>query len=659
MSTEVQMNAFQKQLAALEEEISRLSASNTSTEGFFRLFLEQTVAVLGVGGGIWQIKADNQWESVCHMNLQTAGIEEQGPQSQLLISSVGRVIETAAPVVLPGNQASNVYDGGLGEAATNKSVHSLLFVPIVVSEKVAALIVLISPEDVDPRAVRGYLGFVMGLCEKAGAFLQNKRIAELEAQLGRGDRVRQYVSALHSSLDPRRTCYALANYGQELLGVYRCMAGTFNSRGKFRMESVSGLESVAVKSNFIKSISQIARKVCRNDNILLVDNPEAAHSADEADDSLITAARLYMLGADSTILGVFPIRWEKQVVGALVVEKAKEEPIDQAQRQQIEALLVEAGSALSHSLTYRNLPLSLLTRPIGAIRDRIYRLDWMRRAVWAAILLLVFALPFLITKQVKVIGTAELVPVEARIAYTPRDGVIDSVSIPEDRQVKAGQVLASLDTKLIDSEIDRLNNEIAQNDLLLSEEIHKNGRTPVAAVYESGLEALRAELRKNRLEREKYQITSAVDGRVITTDSVLRQLLSRPVSRGEALIEIVPADSEWQLSVNIPEDEAGALLKAYDDPKRVKPLQAKVILNAYPDMKLWTKVLSVAPRAYVLSSGEQKYRNVIEVRVALSPDFKENPRQGMKGKVAIMCGRRSFFYVVTHEFVDFLRINLF
>ena len=52
---------------------------------------------------------------------------------------------------------------------------------------------------------------------------------------------------------------------------------------------------------------------------------------------------------------------------------------------------------------------------------------------------------------------------------------------------------------------------------------------------------------------------------------------------------------------------------------------------------------------------------LIEVRVDEPEDLKDNidPRQGMEGKVAIECGKRSLFYAVTHEFADFVRVSMF
>ena len=661
MAVNMQMAAFQERLNALEREIAQLSVSDCAPEDYFRKFLEQLVTVLGVGGGIWEIGELGRLKNLCHINLAAAGLEEGGRQIQLLGRVIEKVLKTSDPVVLPEQGRADVFDGGLAEAGTNDSSHTLLFVPIKSVDKVTAVLGLISPPDIDPRAVRGYLGYVQGLCDRTSAFLQRRQIREMERTLTQSDRIREYISALHTGLDPKRACYALANYTQEMLGVYRCMAGSFSHRGKFRVEAVSGVETLAVKSSFIETISAIARQVCLNDKVLLVENPNAALKDQAAEtDDLLTAARLYMLQAQSLILGIFPIHWKERVVGALVVEKAAEQEFPPAEIQKIESLLVEAGSALSNSLSYRYLPLSPLTRTLAALRDRIYRLPRVRKIMWTTFLVLLISLPFVIRKQVKVIGTAELIPVDARTAYAEQDGVIESVAVKSGQQVQKGQVLAALDKRIIETEIDRVTHALGEARLDFRK-AQDNGLTTLALQSDYRVKTLEAELKKYTLQSKQYEICAPVRGIVISRESRIRQLLSQPVVRGEKVLEIVPDESEWQLLVHIPENEASELLKAYDHLDSEGYLEAKVILNAYPDRTFRTRVLSVARRAHVLSTGEQKYRNVIEVRVAGPEQLQEaiEPRQGMEGKVAIECGKRSLFYVVTYEFADFIRLSLF
>ena len=661
-AADVDMNEFQNRLAALERRIAGLSSADIDVDGYFRVFLEEVVAVLGEGGGVWEVAEGVEARCVHHMNLGLAGLEQEGRQHELVSRAVAKVIQTGSSVVLAGNDGANLYDGGLTEETGNDSPYTLLVAPMAENKRVVAVLVLISPEGVDPRAVRGYMGFLLGLCDQAGGFLQRKRIEDLQGQMGRSQRLREYVSALHSSLDPRRTCYALANYGQELLGVYRCMAGSYNAWGKFRMEAVSGLESVAVKSSFIKAISQIAREVCVNGKVLLVENPAEAKVAGDDADEILTAARLYMLQAETKVMGVFPVKSGNDVVGALVVEKADEEPIDQTQRRQVEALLGEAGTALNNGLAYRNLPLSPLVRGVGALRRKIFRMPRLRLAIWVVILAVVLSLPFVIRKQVKVIGTAELVPVAARTVYAQRDGDIERLEIPagQDQLVNEGDVLAVMDMLDIDRKLDFIQSQISEKTLARKE---ANLRRDYAEeqLLDRQLKTLEAERQMYLVEREKYQVRAVVAGQIITPPAVLRLLQGKPVARGDAILEIVPQDTSWELSVNVPEDEAGPLLQAYDDPERKEPLVARIILNVNPSLKLRAEVISVAPRAYVMDAGEHKYRNVIEVRVSQPEGFLEqiDPRQGMEGKVAIECGRRSVYYGVTREFADFLRVNLF
>jgi len=670
MTADVEVKAFQARLAALESEIARLNESANDARDYFRIFLEKTISVLGVGGGVWRIGAYHELQCVCHINLGASELEESGRQRPLLDAALAKVIETGGSVVLSARDSANLFDGGVTEEiGVNESPHTLLFTPILAADKLHSILLIISPPDIDPRAVRGFLGFLLGICGLANRFLERNQIDHLQEQLARADRLRQFVSALHGDLDPKRTCYTLANYGQELLGVYRCMAGTFSSSGRFRMEAVSGLESVAVKSSLIKSISTVARHVCRNDKALLVDNPDAVRSGDDYsdEDELLTAARLYMLQARSVIMGVFPLKSESNVVGALIVEKAIDDPIDQSQRQQIEFLISEASSAVQNSLSHRQIPFSPLVRAAARVRDQVYRTTWSRRIVATAVIALIVLLPFLIRMQVKVYGSAELAPVASRIAYASEDGIIDEVTIPENRLVEAGAVLATLDTKIIDSQIERVTNELSELEIVINQEISANPSGATVRMYRSQEKAKQAELDQYHEQRKRYQIAAPVSGRIITPESTLEQLLSLPVSRGDLILEIVPEKTDWILKVHVAEDEAGELLKAYDElpdydmlPEEQK-LKAKFILNAFPSHTFESKVLSVARKAYVLTSGPEKYRNVIEVRLAPPEDLAENidPRQGLEGKAAIACDRRSLFYAVTHEFTNFIRIHLF
>lgn len=656
-----EVNEFQQRLAVLESDIVRLTAIEQGQDEFFKAYLEQIVAVLGVGGCVWVVSEGNETHRSCHLNLAAADVDDEGRQYGLLAAGLSKVFETSGAVVLPGQGGSDLQDGGLGEAGVNESPHTLLFVPMLSSGSIAAVLLLISPEDVDPRAVRGYAGFVQGLCGCAGAFLERSRIKDLEGQVGRSVRFRDYISALHGSLDPRRACYALANYGQELLGVYRCMAGTYGSSGKFRIESVSGLESVAIKSSFVQRVSHIARDVCRNDKVLLVDNPDAVTvEGGSGGDDLISQGRLFMLEAGSKYMGVFPISHDGHVVGAMVVEKATEEPIDDAERRQIEVMLAEAGSALGNCLSFYGIP--VFARWVGSCRDHVYRMGHTRQAIWAAVLLLLCILPFVISKEVRVVGKAELVPAKGRIAYAQRDGVIESVSIPEGRMVEQGAILASLDTALVDKEIYRIRKEIDAATAALTTASSKSrpGSSEVLRL-KYALEAKEAELDQYKLLREEYELRSPVHGSVITRDSVIRQLYGRPVSRGEAVLEVVPDDTAWELTVSVAEAEAGDLLRAYDALGQGEQLRAWVILNAYPELTFESRVRRVSRQAHIASTGEKDYRNVIEV-VVIEPEglrAKVELLEGLEGKVGIECGRRSLFYVVTHEFVDFIRVGLF
>ncbi|MBN2842211.1 MAG: HlyD family efflux transporter periplasmic adaptor subunit, partial [Sedimentisphaerales bacterium] len=487
------------------------------------------------------------------------------------------------------------------------------------------------------------------------------QLTRQQKHTARTDRLRNYVSALHSELDLKRCGYALANYAQEILGVYRCTAGSYSPTGKFRIQAVSGLESIAVKSAMLKDLEAICKEVCKNGKPLIVDNPHAAMKAQTAgDDDLVTAARLYMVQGESLVMGIFPIRSpEKHIVGAIVIEKAVEEEFSRPQVQQVEALLTEAGVAIRNCQKYRDLPMQPLMRATASVRDKYLRAPSYKKRVWIGILLAIVILPLVITRHVKVIGNAELVAENTRYLYAQTDGIIESVNIPEDRIVKAGDLLVKFDTRIIETELTRVAGRIDEADIAQRQSRSK-GLAEDARRYELSSMAMRAEQAKYQYMLENHVIKSPIDGMVTTRQTEIRELIKRPVKAGDLVLEVIPSEPSWEFQVHVPEDEAGNLLRAWHSLAEGESLKANLLMKAYPETSFETEVLSLSSKAHVETTGEQKYRNVITVVVRQPEELKGYElRQGMEGKVAIKCGRRNLVYILTHEFTDFIRVNTF
>ena len=652
MQIEQDVHTYREQLRRLEREVVGLSQSDIDLDGFFRQFLQMSVEVLGVGGAIWIRTETGEVALLARVNLDAAGLQEDGHQADLLARSIQQVLETGNATVLPAR-------AGSGELGVNDSPHALFFMPVVLQQKVTSVVLLIGPQELEPQALQGFAGYITGLMRHIEDFLQRRRLEEVTGQMGRINRFREYISSLHSSLEAERCCYALANFGQELLGVYRCMAGTYSLKGKFRLHAVSGLESVAIKSGYVRTIAQLARQVCRNNKDLLVDNPDAAHQEVAEADDLTQQARLYMLGAKVAVMGIFPIRHQQRVVGAFIVEQSKEEPIDEVRRQEIDAICVEAAGALRNCLALQELPLARLLKPVARLKEKVYTMGRVRAYAWAALWAVLLIAPLVITRPVKVIGSAELTPIEAKKVYVQLEGVLEEVLVASGEAVAQGQVLARLDTQVIDAQLDHVEKAIQQATLSLS--LARNDST-MRQIQQTQLDLSLAEKAKLLEDREKFMIVSPAEGIVVSRESAIRQLQDKPVVHGEEVFEIVPVGTAWRLAVSIPEAEAGEFLKAHDALEEGQAIEARVLLNAYPDKALKSRVVSVSPRAYVLTTGPQKYHNVVEVLVEQPEEFEAvvtDPRPGLEGKVAFYCEQRNLYYTLSYKLVNFLRVKFF
>lgn len=56
-----------------------------------------------------------------------------------------------------------------------------------------------------------------------------------------------------------------------------------------------------------------------------------------------------------------------------------------------------------------------------------------RRLIWTVLWTLLLVMPLIVTRRVKVVGHAELIPMEARIAFANHGGIV------EETYVQAGQ----------------------------------------------------------------------------------------------------------------------------------------------------------------------------------------------------------------------------
>ena len=78
---------------------------------------------------------------------------------------------------------------------------------------------------------------------------------------------------------------------------------------------------------------------------------------------------------------------------------------------------------------------------------------------------------------------------------------------------------------------------------------------------------MKKQLDSLNIKKEMLKITSPIDGRVVTSNVQERLGSSRPVNRGESLLEIADPTKDWELEVLMPEKRMGHIAEARSQAK--------------------------------------------------------------------------------------------
>jgi multidrug efflux pump subunit AcrA (membrane-fusion protein) len=255
-----------------------------------------------------------------------------------------------------------------------------------------------------------------------------------------------------------------------------------------------------------------------------------------------------------------------------------------------------------------------------------------------------------------------------RDVFAPRDGIVDEVLVQHNSTVAAGQPLAKLRDPALELELKRVDGELqtAQRQLDAVRATKTNlpvkDRTPVDSYrlsaeereLEQKLANSRKELEMLEREREQLVVTSPIAGRVLTWD-VGHQLLARPVERGETLVTVADLSADWQLELDVPDDQIGYVLAAQKDIKAELPVRFR--LSSEERAEHAGKIVEVCQTANIAEEKAARPSPTIVTKVAFNtPELMKavggELRPGVSARAQIGCGRRPLAYVWFHDIWD-------
>jgi hypothetical protein len=333
-----------------------------------------------------------------------------------------------------------------------------------------------------------------------------------------------------------------------------------------------------------------------------------------------------------------PLAARGEIVGSVTLAR-ETPPFTQDEIDLIDALgAAVAPILLEKAAADQAVPMIAYNRTRGFIEKLIgprhFGLKLGAALCFATALFLVFA-----KDEYRIRAHAEVQGEVRRILSAPFDGYIKSQSARAGDVVHAGTVIAELqDNDLV---LDRLRH-LSQNRQYRFELDKALAKRDLAQINiaQAQIDQANADIELADQMLARAQVKVPFDSVVVSGD--LSQSVGRPVSRGDVLFEIAPLD-RYRVTLVVPEADI-RLVKLEQN--------GELLLSAFPDETFSFKVTSITPisRASDGVNGFEVIGSLINLDKRIRP--------AMEGIAKINAGERSIFWIWTHAFWSWLRIEI-
>jgi len=654
-----------QEIESLVEELSELSQTPIPASRFYAALIDRAVrASAGTAGAIWAVSAE-QVELQYRTGASRLPLLEDDRGSQAHKKLLLQVAEEQQGGIFPPNSSHS-------EQAANPTDDCAVLCPIQVEGRAVAVIEVFQAADSSPAAQRGCLDLLRVLAELSADFHRHWLLRQFRDRESTWNRFEQFVQRVHESTHVDQTAYALVNEARSFIECDRVSVALRHGR-KCRLSASSGVDVIDRRSTTTRTMQAAASEIVASGQPLWYNAAEQNPESELSD-----VVRAYIGESNVQELAVLPLiapaseddSHRKRPLGAVIIEQFKQRETT-LPTHRVAGVTRHGSSALSNALAIRNLPLMPLVRLLAHFK---LQLRLRRLPIWVVLFsLLAAAVTALVVvpADFNIEGRGELHPVMRQNLYAPIDG--DVAELPFKRQNDSDAEVFSVDQ---DDELVLLKNPQLEYEILrVTGELNTASselqtlRVSMAAAGRRGtsedrlrkqelaarhkelqaqVESLQKQLEKLGEQESLLTIKSPIDGEVLTWN-VEELLRTRPVLRGQKLMEIANTHGPWILELRVPEHDIGHVIDAQDDLKQ--ELDVRFILKTDPGIEYEGTVEEVA-RAIDTDPTEGA---TVLVKVGFDADQIPKLRPGTRVIGKIQCGRRPLGYVWLHDLWDSIR----
>jgi multidrug efflux pump subunit AcrA (membrane-fusion protein) len=690
------VNRAKQEIQSLVQEVVTLSKSEIEEADFFAALLEKSISALAaIGGVVWTLEEGQPFKLQYQVNLQQTGLAASQAAQMQHAKLLGNVAKRGEPIIIPPH--SGAGEGPEDEGAANPTEYLLVVAPIRTDRGVDGLVEIFQRVGARPTTQRGYLRFLVQMCEIAGEYLKTRRLRHFVTKQSLWEQLENFTASVHTRLDSRQTAFTIANEGRRLIGCDRVTV-VLRKGGSYAVEAISGQDTFDKRSNVVRMLRNLSTVVIRSGEDLWYtgDTQNLAPQVEKA-------VNEYVDESHTKQIAVLPLREHdphaddktrdkkrENMLGAIVIEQLVDSRAPDGLMQRVDVVRRHSATALTNAQSHEGLFLLPVWRFIGKSRVLVTARNLPKTILASIILTAAIIAMWLVPWDFTVTADGKLLPKTRANVFAAVDGRITDVLVEEGQTVAKDELVAKQRSSPLEDQRAQLEGEIATSIQALNAQQIKLGsldraRTPQGdrldiqgqiGTINAKLYSLRQQLDILDKQEARLSIVSPIDGKVVTW-KVQELLRDRPVTTGTRIMEIADPTKDWELEIEVPEAKMGHVVRQRQEIRKIDPnaqLEVTFILATNPDSedKLKGRIVVDAPSAEV--NGEQG--NTVRMRVAFDQkelaklveagatteaaiaELKRSLKVGADVKAKIHCGRKPIGYVWFHELWEFIQSRI-
>lgn len=682
-----------QQIRGLVSEIAQLSKSELGPDEFYPAFLQRIVSALAaIGGAVWVIRDGRRLDLAYQIKMSETLLAPDSEDASRHFALLTRVAASGEPGLVPP-QSGTADESGAG----NPTRYLLVLAPMRSDNLVEGIVEIFQRPDSQPVTQRGYLKFLIQMCELAAEWLKTRKLRQISTRHSLWEQADHFARLVHEQLDVRETSYMIVNEGRRMIGCDRVSVGLMKGR-ICKIEAISGQDTIENRSNIVNHLGKLATRVVATGESLWFDgtNEDLPPQVEEAIDRYIDESH-------TKRLAVLPLRRPKrigteretvtgeadsesneanEIIGVLIVEQIESDLPEEVLRSRTDLVYEHSARALTNAVDHERIFLMPLWKAVGKSRW-LFNARNLPKTVAALVGLVALLLCLvLVRKDFEPSAQGTLQPVVKRDVFVPVDGDVIEVKVKDRDMVKKGDLLVKLRNTDLEVKFQDVAGQIQvkrsrlmaverslfeqrnRADVRNRDEVERIRLQGEAEELEHQLQTLDEQYQLLRKKRELLEIRSPIDGEVMMSWDVQKSLLFRPVTTGQMLMSVADPKEDWELELYMRESRGGHVRRARADEQLKQRYpgageRVTYVLRADPGTQRHGRVTEVKEATEVRPEEGNTMNNIVKIRVAIERAELGDPHPGATVIAGVYCGRRSLGYAWFHEAWEWLQTHVF